>query len=395
MGKAQMKLIVGSPVSGESFFGRDREVKKLTGKILEGRNIYISAPRRIGKTSLMKHVFDQLISLGHTCFWIDVEGCTSPANFAGELFGVIYAQANKNKFEKLVHHFKKIGKNIGSGANSDITQIIKGIFGSASWQTETKTQLEELAGQNEGPIFIFIDELGILLQRLLSAGESGETEALDLLTWLREVCQKLSGTVCFIIASSVGIPSLLYRYNLSGHLNHFESFPLFPWDTSIAQAFIKLVFDSYGILFDDEAPAVMTGLLGECSPFFVQLYTDTLVDDAKLRLEDQPGFTVNGNFCREVFSSPQMHEKGKIQLNHLVERLRRSQSEEDVELAMQILSAVAKNKDGVSKSLINNSEKGKMNLVNMLVDDGYIKAEKDKYIFPSNYLREWWNARYG
>ena len=50
----------GPWVSGEDFFDRDNEIKRLTALIDEGNNILVVAPRRVGKTSLIRETFRRL-----------------------------------------------------------------------------------------------------------------------------------------------------------------------------------------------------------------------------------------------------------------------------------------------------------------------------------------------
>ena len=47
-----MKNIIGKPVDGANFFGRDRELQELR-RICENEHILLLAPRRVGKTSLL------------------------------------------------------------------------------------------------------------------------------------------------------------------------------------------------------------------------------------------------------------------------------------------------------------------------------------------------------
>ena len=53
-----MKNQIGSPVRGDDFFKRDALTKKAWGLIQSGAHILIAAPRRVGKTSLMRYLED-------------------------------------------------------------------------------------------------------------------------------------------------------------------------------------------------------------------------------------------------------------------------------------------------------------------------------------------------
>jgi AAA+ ATPase superfamily predicted ATPase len=51
----------GSPVQGDQFGDRDDEARSLVGRMTAGQNVFISSPRRFGKTSLLLRAS----SLGH------------------------------------------------------------------------------------------------------------------------------------------------------------------------------------------------------------------------------------------------------------------------------------------------------------------------------------------
>ena len=46
--------IIGPPVEGENFFGREKELDFAWNHIKKGNSIILSAPRRIGKSSFAK-----------------------------------------------------------------------------------------------------------------------------------------------------------------------------------------------------------------------------------------------------------------------------------------------------------------------------------------------------
>ncbi|PSL50243.1 hypothetical protein CLV51_1011587 [Chitinophaga niastensis] len=48
-----MKNVIGLPARGENFYQRTREIEKVIQSLSNGNNIQITAPRRIGKTSIL------------------------------------------------------------------------------------------------------------------------------------------------------------------------------------------------------------------------------------------------------------------------------------------------------------------------------------------------------
>ena len=53
--KIKNPFIIGGYVASEYFCDREKETSELTGSILNGRNMVIVSPRRMGKTGLIEH----------------------------------------------------------------------------------------------------------------------------------------------------------------------------------------------------------------------------------------------------------------------------------------------------------------------------------------------------
>lgn len=60
-------------VSPEYFCDREKETKKIISALLNGRNITLTSPRRMGKTGLIHHVFNEMgKNSGIKCFYVDL-----------------------------------------------------------------------------------------------------------------------------------------------------------------------------------------------------------------------------------------------------------------------------------------------------------------------------------
>jgi hypothetical protein len=61
----------GSPVIGDRFFGRDRELAFIRDRLLRGTSVSLVGLRRIGKTSLLKQVIERRVELlGESQTWV-------------------------------------------------------------------------------------------------------------------------------------------------------------------------------------------------------------------------------------------------------------------------------------------------------------------------------------
>ena len=83
---ATKKTIV-NPFSTSSYLGaayfcdRQEETEKLKKALYNGRNVTLMSPRRMGKTGLIKHLFQQISPKEVNCFYVDIYNTTNMRDF--------------------------------------------------------------------------------------------------------------------------------------------------------------------------------------------------------------------------------------------------------------------------------------------------------------------------
>lgn len=73
--------IIGSPVEGENFFGREKELVHTWKHIAKGNSLLLSAPRRVGKSSFAKKLLDTAKKQGWNTLEINLEEIKSEEGF--------------------------------------------------------------------------------------------------------------------------------------------------------------------------------------------------------------------------------------------------------------------------------------------------------------------------
>src|SRR3989441_3945022 len=68
---------LGGPVPAEDLVGRERYIQASVERLLDGQNLLVAGPRRIGKTSVMFEVLRRLRKKGAYTAYVDVLGATS------------------------------------------------------------------------------------------------------------------------------------------------------------------------------------------------------------------------------------------------------------------------------------------------------------------------------
>ncbi len=158
--------MIGNPfvlrgyVSDEYFCDREKETTDLIEEIKNGNNVTLIAPRRIGKTGLVQHVYAQdSVKQNYYTFLIDIYATKNLAEFIQEL-GRGILQSLKPKGKKVVEYFLNCLHSLRSSVSFDMT-------GNPSWNvdlgdiTSPTTTLQEIFHYLETadkPCIVAIDE---------------------------------------------------------------------------------------------------------------------------------------------------------------------------------------------------------------------------------------------
>lgn len=154
-------FIVGKYVSPEFFCDREEEVKQLIKHIENGRNVFFTAPRRLGKTGLIHHLFAQeLMKEEYYCFFIDLYGTKSISELTYLLGKTVY-DTLKSKGEKLTDKVVEYLKAIKFGVNFDSITGEPSLNVGLGYIEEASTTLDEIfkyLEKSDKPCVIAFDE---------------------------------------------------------------------------------------------------------------------------------------------------------------------------------------------------------------------------------------------
>ena len=112
-------FVIGNYAGEHYFCDRVSESKELIDNILNGRNTVLVSHRRIGKTGLICHCFEQPeINKNYNVFFVDILATTSLQEFVLAL-GKEIIQTLKPKSKKFVDYFKNIFVSLRGGFKID------------------------------------------------------------------------------------------------------------------------------------------------------------------------------------------------------------------------------------------------------------------------------------
>lgn len=158
----QKPFVFGQAISGNHFIGREREQKRLEANFSHGINTVLMAPRRWGKTSLVKRTMDEIQSEIVKVVYIDAYFCRNEYDFYNHFAESILRQTN-SKFEQwtdaaaefLTRLTPKISYNFPSAEEYSVSLGIT----PRTHQPEEVLQLPEIIAQRKNiHLIVCIDE---------------------------------------------------------------------------------------------------------------------------------------------------------------------------------------------------------------------------------------------
>ncbi len=413
-----MKPNDGNPVTGDDFYNRVDEILRLTELLNQGQHINLVAPRRCGKTSLMREIMRRLGSSGWATMEADFSSCATTQHFFECLTGKIEEQLSQSKdwTGKWKDKLKAFGQSVKEVKFMNIGLVMQA-GGGASF-AELDRDLRELlkglaANSDKGRLLLGTDEIPIFLNRLqLSADDDRAGQAAvkqeisALLYWLRDLRQDSSLPVTWFHCGSIGLETLVATLGLTHSLSGLSHQPIHAFSDEHARGLLRELAKYCGLPLPGIVESRMLDRLKWHLPYFVQLHLIKLhepKDYSRRRHPDYP--TVEDADA----AYDQMIDEGKIHFDHWDSRLDEQLSKLRAQQARDILGWVAKKDSGLKRGTIvtkivssrptsgdsRELERATKDLLSLLMNDGYLmRDEKDAYHFRSPLLRDFWKREF-
>ena len=190
----QLRKAGANWVDGDRFFDRADELAALTDRVGHGTHTLLTAQRRMGKTSLVRELLRRLDGDGAvTTVFVDLEGANDAADAVAEI--AIQAKPVQSAWERIgdafANHLREVRDHVDEVGLADLRVKLRAGIDAGSWQRSGDRVFEALAANDE-PVVLAIDELPILVNRLL------KPESTD---------RSLTGRAAGLAESSVGVPA--------------------------------------------------------------------------------------------------------------------------------------------------------------------------------------------
>ena len=375
---------IGPPVEGDDFFGREKEIR-LANRLLDRRHsLLLSAPRRIGKSSLAKKLLDEKKKQGWKCVYIDLEETNTEDGFLRLVIDAfssngIWKHVVSDAAQRLTSVFSKIEKvSIGPFEFN---------FGKKEERENLYKNLKELIRHDENT-FIVIDELTLFLG-ILNKSEDGIEKVTYILNWLRSLRQVEKTKIRWLFCGSVGLRNFASSKNLSYTINDLTEFTLDELDRKEAAGLLFELGKSEEIEMNDEIINYILDRLSWNIPYFIQVIFSKLAEDYDGALTYDTVDAAYKKLCSENYLSTWSERLGEYQEYELPAR--------------HILKLLSTQPAGVERNILldrlmtgqepSNVEKVDLALskiLEMLENDGYIMKNGALRTFRSPLLRDYW-----
>ena len=392
-------LPVGSPAVGKDFMNREDEIKTII-KALDKDNILLIAPRRYGKTSIMKKVETILNENKDTpVIFIDIHDVYTPQEFLVELAtGAFDMAKDKKKFiEKLKSFFSGMLKNVEEFKISlgelkvEFKRSLKKEIGEGDWKEEGRTIFTFMREYFSDKVYFIVDEFSECVHNMSKKGDEAEI----FLKWFRSVRQE-EDNLRFIIGGSVSIDRVVRNVTALSAINDLRRITIdgFPEDTALH--IVGKVFAEEGWEYTDKIGEKIVECIGVPSvPYFLSVFLSIIQ-------EESLGRNLDERSIEELYNSNLMGANGKHYFDYYVQRLKIYYKKKEEKAAMAILKELCKTNEiqrGVAfdifKKMTNkNDYESFVDLISDLENDFYLRQKGDTIIFYSKTLADWWRLYY-
>lgn len=395
-----MRNVIGSPVENDDFFDRPRDLGRLQRELDNGADCLLTAPRRVGKTSLVLRLCALERQAGRCAVFTNVEGSHDELAFAEQLIdGLTEGGLHPEPLSRISRAFRKArqalrGMKVGAaGVDMEMTAAEDPDHSTLARAVESIFKKIETGGK---PVLLVIDEIPELLLAL-GRDEHGPKRVSRLLHWLRALRQTYRRNVRWIFLGSIGLDSFVDDRNLRKTINDLSPLNLEALTTDEADIFLATLGGSNGLALSFEQRALIIDRVGWPLPHHLQIVFHALIDSGATEAD---AAAVDAAFAHLLVPN------NISQFDTWRQRLGEQFDQHDATAAQDILRHLCQHAAGRDRAQLLNAlmitrqtadpaavEEQLARLLLSLKRDGYLFESAGRYAFRSFLLREYWQRR--
>jgi AAA+ ATPase superfamily predicted ATPase len=379
-----MRNSLGNPARGDAFFDREKEIRKIYRALDSGASIYLSAPRRVGKTSILKYL-EESPKEGYCFIYIITESVDNSNNFFKTIFDELVKSEAINRLAKISNTIKVAATFlIGKVKSVNGVELREGKDANYS---EILNELLSNITKDHGNVILMIDEFPQTIQNILD--KEGKDAAKQFLQKNREIRQSINSksNISFIYTGSVSLFPMIEKVTELTSINDVKTVNVDPLSEEDAKEFLAQLMETEGIKLTDESLNYIITKIGWLIPFHLQLIQQELID-----VYESTNEAINNEAIDRAFEQV-VHSRNKPQFEPYFSRLSKLFKGNDYNFVMEILKNIALNNSLNKSTLHNLSVKHNISdakyIMDILEADGYIFLRTETYQYTSPILQLW------
>jgi uncharacterized protein len=387
-----MRNLTGAVARDDDFFNRINEMETFW-RNLETDSLLLLAPRRVGKTSLLRKMGQDSDTYGFTTIFIDVSDCADELHFIHRLYGAIldnplgdrlWGQIKESWLGKIIGRVQKIG---GAGFTLEFQP------NSAPW-TRLGEELADALSKLDGHWLIQIDELPVFILKLLNQDQPAERARVrEFLYWMRRLRQEYTG-IRWMLTGSIGLDTVTARLNIADSINDLRIEKLGAFDSPTADALLEALAAAHQVDLNEAVRSYIVTRTGWPAPYYLQLIFHELRELHRAVIEADVERAI------EDLLGPHHRNYFDYWRQRLYDELGRS----DADYAVMLLHNCCRASEGSTRNTLNlalavaipdvPAREDKLRyLLDVMQNDGYLVETQSRWSFRSPLLREYWLRR--
>ena len=381
------KTIIGSVATGDYYFPRTEIVEEIWHELEKGNFVLIAAPRRVGKTSIMRDI-EANPRDNYKVKFESIQAVTSEVDFYKTLYKLILSCLSTSvKAKKWLKNYM----NSKSISEFDITGKIKIENKDLDYLEEINSIFRNL-GDNAETIILLLDELPEVLHRLNKKGKKEEAIAIlnQLRTWRQSSFKKLQ----FVFAGSIGIHYVVKAIEgRTSSINDLKKAFCNPLAKDEAIEYVGWASNNGATV--QYTTEMKNYLLQRIQHYYTPYFINLMLEEIDKIARKKNSGAIAGKDIDQAFINV---EKNNEHFADWKNRLKDYMPKADFEFVNEILIHIAHLDSIKIQAIYNKAVKHEkatdyMDFVNDLEQDGYLVEDAEgsqNYVFISPFLKAYW-----
>lgn len=379
-----MKNSLGNPARGDAFYPRDKEIRQIYRVLRTGTSIYLSAPRRVGKTSILKHI-EEFPEASYYFVYVITESIEVENDFFKTVFEELVKSEAINNLAKVSVAIKDtiagiIGKvkkvynvEIREAGETDYYEILVELFSNIKAE--------------HGRVVLLIDEFPQTIQNILN--KDGIHMAERFLQKNRELRhhKHVQDKINFIYTGSMSLYPMVEQVTQLTAVNDLRTVEVEPLSKEQAKDFMMQLLDSDGMELEERLLDYTLTKIGWLIPFHLQLIEQEIVD-----VFESTGQHINEKSIDQAFEQV-VHTRNKPQFEPYFARLKTLFKGDEYYFVSDVLQYIAIH-DEIDMDILNDTGvkynvQELKRIMDILEGDGYLYKSGGIYRYTSPILKLW------